>query len=168
MTLLQRPQRRFVEPEQQEAGPGSWGEAEPELPTQKLLRSCHSREVEHKQNPSHRRGPPGLLSFCRARLAQPVAQVGPASSQDPTSDPPTVTTAPKVSQPRGRCFSSARSPGKHQQILLALAGTLLSFQKGLSQFLGERLRPASDSFTQNFQSCLSFPSQPEFSVAVCK
>jgi len=45
-TLLQRPQRRVVQPEQQETGPGSGGEAELELPTQKLLGSLHGCEVE--------------------------------------------------------------------------------------------------------------------------
>lgn len=104
-TLLQRPQRRVVQPEHQEAGPGSGGEAELELPTQKLLGCLHGCEVERKQNKNQgqRRLPPPLLY--RARLALLVAQVGPALRQDPPLAPPPASTTPEVSQPLGRCFA---------------------------------------------------------------
>lgn len=107
LALLQRPHRRVVEPEQQEAGPGSGGEAEPELPTQKLLGSRHGREVEGKHNSSHTRPPPpATFALQGARLAQPVS---PGRSR-PAGTPPTAGATPQLRQSCGRCLLSGLPP----------------------------------------------------------
>lgn len=130
LTLLQRPHRRVVEPEQQEAGPGSGGEAEPELPTQKLLGSLHGHEVERKQNRSHRRGPPPLPPLCRARLARPVAQVGPALRQDPTHSPTHSQPPLRFPSRLGGASLSPRRPCGPQRFLLGVACTAWAFGRG--------------------------------------
>lgn len=147
LTLLQRPQRRVVEPEQQKAGPGRGREAEPEFPTQRLLGSRHAREVEGKQNRSHRRGPPALPSPCRAGLAQPGAQVGPAPG-GPAPAPPTARSAPEVSRPR-----------EPRRFCLVWRAPLWACGRGFSQFREEVCVQLQTPHPENLQDCLSFPPQ---------
>lgn len=87
LTLLQRPQRRVVEPEQQEAGPGRGAEAEPELPTQKLLGSRHGREVEGRQNSRHTRGPPPTTFALQGETCTAGSPGRSRPRQDPTPGP---------------------------------------------------------------------------------
>lgn len=126
LTLLQRPQRRVVEPEQQEAGPGSGGEAEPELPTQKLLGSRHGREVAGKQNTSHTRGPPPTTFALQGE----TCPAGSPGRSRPRQAPPPAGATPGVRQLRGRRSAPqppALSPPGPQRVLSGLARPSLGF-----------------------------------------
>lgn len=121
LTLVQRPQRRVVEPEQQEAGPGGGGEAEPELPTQELLGSRHGRGVAGRHSSSHARRPPPTTfalqgATCTAGSPGRPAPAGTPPTGRRSPSPPAAWAAPSSLLPPAlsppgplRClFGSAR------------------------------------------------------------